>query len=74
MSGLQLHVHEGQIIVNMMGSRLTITFELSEDGQLSENPFWTRDEGNAEFRTKALQAAYVEARQRGWLDVLKQVA
>ena len=74
MSGLELHVRQGQIIVNMIGTRLTITYELSEDSQLAENVFWTRDEGNAEFRVKASQAAYLEARQLGWFDVLKQVA
>ena len=64
----ELHFYGGQIIVNLSGTRLTMTFEVSSrEPRLLENKFWTRDDGNAEFRMKALEEATMKARELGWL-------
>jgi hypothetical protein len=74
MRELELHVEGRQIIVNMSGTRLTLTFQLSSEGQLEENKFWTVDSGDAEFRQRARQAAQAKARQLAWIHPLKIVA
>jgi hypothetical protein len=74
MRELELHVEGRQIIVNMMDTRLSITYRLSPKGELEENKFWTIDAGDAEFRQRAWQAARSEACQLGWTHTLKCVA
>ena len=74
MRELELHVEGRQIIVNMMDTRLSITYRLSPKGELEENKFWTIDAGDAEFRQRAWQAASSKARQLGWTHTLKCVA
>ena len=72
---LELHLYGGQIIVNLSGTRLTMTFEVSSrEPRLLENKFWTRDDGNAEFRMKALEEATMKARELGWLRTLANAA
>ena len=71
---LELHVEGDQIIVNMTDTRLTITYQLSAEGQLQENKFWTVDGRNAEFRQRAWEAAHSKARQLDWIPHLKSVA
>ncbi len=59
MEELKIHIDEPQVIVNVRGTRLTITYQVSPDGQsLVEDPFWTRHDRNApislnEFRRSA---------------------
>jgi hypothetical protein len=71
---LQIHVHKPHIIVNMRGTRLTVTYELSSDGQsLVESPFWTGYDRNApissnEFRSSAWLAAEKKAHEIGWIS------
>jgi hypothetical protein len=73
---LEIHIDEPQIIVNVKGTRLTMTFQVAPDGQsLVENSFWTRQERNApislnEFRRSAWQAAHKKAREIGWISAL----
>ena len=43
MRELALHVEDHQIIVNLIDTRLTMTYQLSSAGQLEENEFWTVD-------------------------------
>jgi hypothetical protein len=74
MRGLELHVEGHQIIINMIGARLTITYQMSPEGQLKENKFWTLDGGDAEFRQRAWHAAHSKALQLGWIPRLKSVA
>jgi hypothetical protein len=74
MRGLEVHVEDHQIIVNMIDRRLTITYQLSAQGELEENKFWTLDGGDAEFRQRAWQAAHSTARQLAWIPSLKSVA
>jgi hypothetical protein len=74
MRELELHVEGRQIIVNMIDTRLTITYQLSLEGHLEENKFWTVDGGDAEFRQRARQAAHSKARQLAWIHPLKIVA
>ena len=74
MRELELHVESRQIVVNMMDTRLSITYRLSPNGELEENKFWTMDGGDAEFRQRAWQAARSKARQLGWTQSLKCVA
>jgi hypothetical protein len=74
MRELELHVEGRQIIVNMINTRLTVTYQLSPEGQLEENKFWTVDGGDSEFRQRARQAAHSRARQLGWLQVFKRAA
>jgi hypothetical protein len=75
MTELELHVYEGQIIVNLPVIRLTMTFEVSLRAPgLLEHKFWTRDDGNAEFRRRALEAASTKARQLGWIGNLANAA
>jgi hypothetical protein len=68
---LEIHFDEPQIIVNARGTRLTITYQVSSDGQsLLENPFWTGDDRSApvslkEFRTSAWLAAQKTAQEIG---------
>ena len=74
MGDLQLHIEYPQIIVNMPGTRLTVTYQLSADGQsLVEHPFWTGDDRNApillnEFRSSAWMAAQKKAHEIGWIS------
>lgn len=74
MRELVLQVEGDQIIVNMIDTRLTLTYQLSSEGQLEENKFWTVDGGDMQFRRRARQAAHFMARQLGWIHVLKRVA
>jgi hypothetical protein len=74
MRELALHVEGCQIIVNLIDTRLTITYQLSSEGQLEENKFWTVDGGDVEFRQRARQAAHTKARQLAWLYPFKIVA
>jgi hypothetical protein len=75
MGELEIHIDEPQIIVNVRGTRLTITYQLSPDGQsLVEYPFWTGDDRNApislnEFRRSAWLAARKRANEIGWISV-----
>jgi hypothetical protein len=74
MRELELHIEDHQIIVNMIDTRLSITYQLSSEGTLEENKFWTVDGGDAGFRQKAWQAAHSKARQLAWIPRLKSVA
>jgi hypothetical protein len=74
MRELELHIEDHQIIVNMIDTRLSITYQLSSEGILEENKFWTVDGGDAGFRQKAWQAAHSKARQLAWIPRLKSVA
>ena len=74
MRELALHVEDHQIIVNLIDTRLTMTYQLSPDGQLEENEFWTVDGGDMEFRQRAWQAALSKARQLAWIPRLRSVA
>jgi len=67
MRELALHVEDHQIIVNLIDAGLTMTYQLSPDGQLEENKFWTVDGGDPEFRQRARQAAFSTARQLAWI-------
>ena len=64
MRELELRVEDHQIIVNMIDTKLSITYQL----------FWTLDGGDAEFRQRAWQAAHSKARQLAWIPRLKSVA
>ena len=70
---LEIHVDEPHIIVNVRGTRLTITYHVSSDrNSLVEHPFWTGDDGNApislnEFRSSAWLAAEKKAHEIGWI-------
>jgi hypothetical protein len=71
MRELELHVHDRDIIVNLPGTRLTITYRVSSE-ELVEHPFWTGQDRNApisqkEFRESAWQAAYRKACEIGWI-------
>jgi hypothetical protein len=76
MGELEIHVDEPQIIVNVPGTRLTITYQVSPDGQsLVEHPFWTGEDRNApislnEFRRSAWLAAKKRAHEIGWISVV----
>ena len=74
MRELELHVEGHQIIVCMANSRLTLTFQLSTDGRLEENKFWTLDGGDADFRRRACRAAQSKASELAWIPRLKSVA
>jgi len=74
MRELELRVEDHQIIVNLIDTKLSITYQLSPEGHLEENTFWTLDGGDAEFRQKAWQAAHSKARQLAWIPRLKSVA
>ena len=74
MRELALHVEHHQIIVNLIDTRLTMTYQLSPEGQLEEKEFWTVDGGDMEFRQRAKQAALSKARQLAWIPRLKSVA
>jgi hypothetical protein len=74
MRELELHIEDHQIIVNMIDTRLSITYQLSSEGILEENKFWTVDGGDAGFRQKAWQAAHSKARQLAWIPRLESVA
>jgi hypothetical protein len=74
MRELALHVEDHQIIVNLVDTRLTMTYQLSPEGQLQENEFWTVDGGDPEFRQRARQIAFSKARQLAWIPRLKSVA
>jgi hypothetical protein len=74
MRELALHVEDHQIIVNLIDTRLTMTYQLSPRGQLEENEFWTVDGGDVEFRQRARRAAFSKARELAWIPRLKSVA
>jgi hypothetical protein len=74
MRELDLRVEDHQIVVNMIDTRLSITYQLSSEGLLEENKFWTLDGGDSEFRQRAWQAAYSKARQLAWIPRLKSLA
>ena len=74
MRELALHVEDHQIIVNLIDTRLTMTYQLSPGGQLEENEFWTVDGGDTDFRQRARQAALSKARQLAWIPRLRMVA
>jgi len=74
MRELELRVEDHQITVNMIDTKLSITYQLSPEGHLEENTFWTLDGGDAEFRQRAWQAAHSKARQLAWIPRLKSVA
>jgi hypothetical protein len=74
MRKLVVHVEDNQIIVNMTDSRLTLTYQLSPEGQLEENTFWAVDGGDMKFRRRARVAAQFKAHQLGWIHVLNRVA
>jgi hypothetical protein len=74
MRELELRVEDHQITVNMIDTKLSITYQLSPEGHLEENTFWTLDGGDAEFRERAWQAAHSKARQLAWIPRLKSVA
>jgi hypothetical protein len=46
---LELRVEDHQIIVNLIDSRLTITYQVSSEGLLEENKFWTLDVATQSF-------------------------
>jgi len=71
MGQLELYVDDRDIIVNLQGTRLTVTYRMSSD-ELVEHPFWTGEDRNApvslqEFRASASQAARKKAREIGWI-------
>jgi len=74
MGDLQIHIDYPQIIVNMPGTRLTVTYQLSADKQsLVEHPFWTGDDRSApislnEFRKEAWWAARKKAQEVSWIS------
>jgi hypothetical protein len=74
MRELVVHVEGKQIIVNMINTRLTLTYQLLPEGQLEENTFWTVDGGDMEFRRRAERTAQFKARQLGWIRALKRMA
>ena len=74
MRELELRVEDHQITVNMIDTKLSITYQLSPEGHLEENTFWTLDGGDAEFRQRAWQAAHSKARQLAWIPRLKSFA
>jgi len=74
MRELALHVEGHQIIVNLIDTRLTITYQVSSAGQLEGNTFWTVDAGDIEFRQRAREAAQTKARQLAWIYPFKIVA
>ena len=72
MTKLELHIYNRQIIVNLPGTRFTITYQLSS-GELVEHPFWTGDDRQAaislsDFRKSAWRAACKKAHQMGWIS------
>jgi hypothetical protein len=67
MNELEIRVAEGQIIVNMRRTRMTVTYKKGA-AHLVEEPLWTRDEGSADFRARAWHAATHKAREIGWID------
>ena len=46
MGELELHVHDRDIIVNLPGTRLRVTYRVSLD-KLVEHPLWTGEDRNA---------------------------
>ena len=70
---LEIHVLPGEIVVNLVGARCTMTFVTAQDlSRLIEKPFWTRIDPSApisssEFTTIARLAADEKAAELGWL-------
>jgi hypothetical protein len=70
---LEVHVVDQDIIVNLPGTRFTITYTRTPDSpSLIEKGEWTRDDPEAEisiniFRARAFQAAIAKARELGWI-------
>ena len=72
MRELELHIDNRHIIVNLPGTRLTITYRVSSQG-LVEHPLWTGEDRKApislhEFRRSAWQAANKRACEIGWIS------
>jgi hypothetical protein len=73
MTELEVHVVDQDIIVNLPGTRCTITFQLAPDSpSLIEKPEWTRGDEQAAitlpvFRARAWVAASDRARELGWI-------
>ena len=74
MRELELRVEDHQMVVNMIDTRLSITYQLSSEGLLEENKFWTLDGGESSFVREQWQAAHSKARQLAWIPRLKSVA
>jgi hypothetical protein len=70
---LEVHVVGQDIIVNMPGTRFTITFHMAPDSTgLTEKPAWTRGDEEVSipmqvFRARAWVAAHAKARELGWI-------
>jgi hypothetical protein len=73
MAELEVHVVDQEIIVNLPGTRCTITFQMASDSpSLIEKPEWTRGDEQAAipltvFRARAWVAANEKARELGWI-------
>lgn len=73
MTELEVHVVEQDIIVNLPGTRFTITFHMAPDSRtLTEKPAWTRGDEETTipfqvFRARAWVAAKEKARELGWI-------
>jgi len=69
----ELHVVGDDIIVNVPGTRFTITFQRTPDKTgIEEKHAWARDDMNSpfsmtEFRTQAWEAASKQAYALGWI-------
>ena len=69
----EIHVVGDDIIVNLPGTRFTITYQRTSDRRgLEEKPGWARDDGAtsfsmAEFRDEASQVAFKRAHELGWI-------
>jgi hypothetical protein len=73
MTELEVHVVDQDIIVNLPGTRCTITFRMAPDSpDLIEKEEWTRGDEEAAitlhvFRARAWAAASAKARELGWI-------
>jgi hypothetical protein len=72
-SELEVHLVDQDIIVNLPGTRFSITYTRAPDFPgLIEKAEWTREDPEAEvnltiFRARAFQAAIAKARELGWI-------
>jgi hypothetical protein len=70
---LEVHVVEQDIIVNLPGTRCTITFQKAPDSPgLFEKQEWTREDPESAiplhvFRARAWVVANDKARELGWI-------
>ena len=73
MAELEVHVVDQDIIVNLPGTRCTITFQRAPGFPgIVEKPEWTRGDPESGldlviFRVRAFQAATQKARELGWI-------